>query len=451
MDWFECLPKEIWSRIMEFTATSSKTLLSLKLVCKKFKVLVEKVYDHNEPSGKHFRWNIECGHKQEVARLLQDERILIGMNRFQYFYYLCAFGELRMVKSVIDDHRIDPNIGPKHPILAAYLYAQKDIMDFLINHLKVNLQSNLNRIYGSTILTSGYADLMERISLDERVNLDEDHIYFPACIAIESNRPLWLARLFGKYAHIYTDQIILGLITGASQCSQQVLDLLLNHTLVESAEMPMKRKIYKVCITRGVELGCLSLVEKVLAKGIALGEVNLQHVDGTIDPKILSLLCSQSSNLTLINYCHLLVLFDDEEVIRVGLNCSDHAFHMKLFREAILKRRGKVATLVTGGDLNLGRNVNFRDHNFNNIFAGLKETEIKFAFYELGITLSRTQYMSALISSIEYEKGAILELLLSDEKILAQLPLDFIRNQLLPSLYVSKQTKMIEIISKFIK
>lgn len=42
MEWFSYLPREIWERIVQL-ATTSKNLLSLKFVSKRFKALVESV------------------------------------------------------------------------------------------------------------------------------------------------------------------------------------------------------------------------------------------------------------------------------------------------------------------------------------------------------------------------------------------------------------------------
>lgn len=54
---------------------------------------------------------MECGHTQEVERLLKDERILDRVNKYHYFYYVCAFGSLEMVQSLINDPRVDHNVN----------------------------------------------------------------------------------------------------------------------------------------------------------------------------------------------------------------------------------------------------------------------------------------------------------------------------------------------------
>lgn len=110
MSKFLDLPIEIQEQILQFTITVHN-ILTIKLVCKKFKLLVEKVFDHNCLEGKHFKWNIKNKHENEVKRLLQDDRIINEANNYDYFVYACGCGAMDVVKSLLYDPRIDPRIN----------------------------------------------------------------------------------------------------------------------------------------------------------------------------------------------------------------------------------------------------------------------------------------------------------------------------------------------------
>ena len=141
MDLFESIPNEIVEEVLRFAVTA-KNLTSLKLVCKRFKSLVDIVYDHNEPKGKHFQWNLQCEHHLEVARLLQDDRILAQVDQYHYLYYAVCFGELDTVELLVNDPRTNPNLGlDYHPIAMAYIYGKMDVFEFLLAHPRVTLPS----------------------------------------------------------------------------------------------------------------------------------------------------------------------------------------------------------------------------------------------------------------------------------------------------------------------
>ena len=172
---FYKIPIEIQREIIGLVVITPKNLVSLKLVSKKFKRLVEQVYDHNEPNGIHFWYNIFHENHQEVARLLQDKCILNAFNQYNYFSDICSFGDLSTVKSLIDDPRIDPNAGDDTPILRAYRYGKMDIFEFLLNHPKVDIQSNIVDIF-KTACVMGLG-LVESLFLNNKVSISPDLVY----------------------------------------------------------------------------------------------------------------------------------------------------------------------------------------------------------------------------------------------------------------------------------
>ena len=159
MDLFTLLPLEIQKEIIE-QAVTSKNLLALKLVSKRFKKLVEQIHDPNEPEGKHLKWNVWHGHQSEVARLLSDERILSGFNEYKYFHILCASSDIETIKFILGDPRVDPNIGTDPPIVMAYYYNSMDVVKTLLSHPRVDLQHNNSMIFRMSCY-QGYSDLVK--------------------------------------------------------------------------------------------------------------------------------------------------------------------------------------------------------------------------------------------------------------------------------------------------
>lgn len=438
MEWFHYLPIEIWHRIIEF-GVNTKNILCLKLVSKRFKSLVEKAHDPNEYKGRHFKWNIQCGHMKEITRLLQDERILVGMNVCRYFYYICAFGDLQMVKSVIDDPRVNPNFGRNPPIVVAYLYGKMNIVDFLFDHEKVDLQSDQIRIFSHRVEC---LNLLERVALSPRVNLNDRCFRQIYRTTIERGRISFLKKLLEKYASRYSAEMIDDAVYYVL-CNEQVLNLLLDSPIVDSASLGMRTGIYrkglKVCMGQGF----LETAEKILVKGIQLGTMNFYGGSKKFDKRILELVL-KSPNVTLENYFHRVPL-DDEELVKVILkNCSTLDLRCKLFQEALVQRKGDIVKhLVKSGYLNLS------NLSFGKMFGEEPSPEaIKFALDDLGITLSKIQCREAFSLAIDEGDGELLEFLLSSERIIKQLPLEFIKNQLLPDLCDRKE--MADIILKFV-
>lgn len=94
MNLFETIPIEIQKEILGLCVTV-KNLLSLKLVCKRFKKLVEEVYDPNIPEGKHFKWNAKHKNTKEVSRLLKYNRILRGIDKYGCLLDICCLADLQ--------------------------------------------------------------------------------------------------------------------------------------------------------------------------------------------------------------------------------------------------------------------------------------------------------------------------------------------------------------------
>ena len=167
---FYVVPIEIQKKIIELLVTK-ENLLSLKLVSKKFKRLVEQVYDHNQPSGKHFWWNTTNGNHKEVARLLQDEQIMQVFNQYNYFENVC---DLELVRSLMDDPRVDPSIGRDPPILYEYGYGKMGVFEYLWNHPRVDLQVDDIFTIGSV---AGMLGLVQLLLSSKRVTISRELIY----------------------------------------------------------------------------------------------------------------------------------------------------------------------------------------------------------------------------------------------------------------------------------
>ena len=74
---------------------------------------------------------------QEIARLLQDNRILSHAD--YYFYWACHFGNTLATQILIEEPNVDANCGDEQPILAAYLSGNEYIFNLLLYHPKVDL------------------------------------------------------------------------------------------------------------------------------------------------------------------------------------------------------------------------------------------------------------------------------------------------------------------------
>ena len=107
MNLFSKLPNELQEYILGF-ATTLQNLRDLKLVCKRFKLLVERIFDPNCLGGRSVFWNLCHRNTLETKRLFRDERIISQASKYYYFAQACCYGDTDLFYRLLENPRIDP-------------------------------------------------------------------------------------------------------------------------------------------------------------------------------------------------------------------------------------------------------------------------------------------------------------------------------------------------------
>lgn len=453
MDLFDLLPNEILVEILG-QIISPQNLLSLKLVCRRFKQIVECVCDPNELEGKHFRWNVKRNNVQEVARLLQDERILNNMNHFEYFYYMVIYSDLPLIASVIDEPRVDPDLylGESqfhyHPLIRSYLYGKMDVFDFLLNHPKVNQKFTWDQIVGIS-LDENRPGLVERLTLAKRVTIDDDYtIDALRRFAITfGSVNLWNFSL--GYTHIL-DHIVVIIEETKQVYNSQVLDEILDYELVQSADISTRFEIYKSILAICCKGKFIDSIHRVLEKGRAIGEWIID--EKTIgDNKGILKLFLKFPDTVVISSWKVLVSFDDIEIIDLCLQKFEDA-HFCLFSEAIAQGKKDIAAYILKGEnKNLSENVHFEGHDPWQLIKGMDSEMLKFILEELRVYFSKIDCIYMFNLACKSEKEMVLRCLLANDRFNSLLPHSLLKQDVVPCLLHKGKTNIASVISKFIK
>lgn len=451
---FDSIPNEILEQILGYIV-SRRNLVSLKLVCKRFKQLVDYIYDPTESGGKHLLWNLECGNSLEVTRLLQDERILNNVNQGHYFYDIAVFGDLSVIKLIIDDPRIDPNMCPDshayHHVIIAYLYGKLDVFEFLISHPKFHTKFDCDSILHAST-SQNCLRLVERLVLNERIEMS-------------SNRAICELRIFAyKYGNVnlwkylkdkypYTMGYIMELLTHIPR-SDQVLNTLLDDECLECSDLETRIKVYKGMITISYYNGFVDSVKKILEKGLLLEGVDVMSMDtvGSVESTIQILkLLIKCPSVKLSYRPKTLVSLNDTELIQLVLDILP-GLHSDLLKEAVVQsRKDIVAFILKGRNRNASQNMNLAICDLVDPFSEAPPDMVEFILNDLGICFSCFDSRLIFRYACFRENGEIVELLLSNEKFFQQLPHSFIKDEILPSLVLLGKTKLVAILSKFIR
>ena len=459
MDLFGLLPTEILKEILAITATT-EDLLSLKLVCKRFKTLIDLVYDHNKPDGIHFMWNMRQGNSLEVKRLLGDDRIISMANQYHYFYYAVIVGHLDTIRFLIEDSRVDPDLKPNEwkscHIVVAYLDGRMDIVDLLLDHPRINLNNSPINRYLYEIIQFGLIDLAERVypKLDIALYSFRHLAEFP----YRHGRVHLLEYVLERsYPHSIDE--ISEIVMFISPGNEQVLCILLDHPMIESADIEIKSRVYEFAIDKCLARGFTQAVKKILAKNILLGHLYV-HNGHNFDTKVLAILL-ESSNVNFVNPQVPLVRLGDKKLIGLFLKRHHDKFRVQLFREALVQKNYDIATYVSKG---VSKNMWFMEYSFNDLFNSVKVEGIQFAINNLGILVSRSEYTRAFIltcDSLVEKRELFGELLdrddlmerikwfLTDKRVL--LTHSIIKRELLPLSGIQENKNLVHLISSFIQ
>ena len=221
---------------------------------------------------------------------------------------------------------------------------------------------------------------------------------------------------------------------------------MLDYGLSLSTTSQEKSEICLNIVSVSYENQYVDVVDKVLKKNINISELLKRDNHTRERCEILKLLL-ESPHVTLINPWHVLVSSGELSLIQYALDHLQGA-HPGLLREALFWMKKDIATFVLGGK-NLSRNPHFRGWTFSSLFENLATDMIEFALGDLGITFSSMEYRRALAWACD--RDGVLTLLLNNEKILAQIPQSFIKQEIIPCLSIKGKREMIDLVSKFIQ
>lgn len=231
MTGFLQLPIEIQQYILEFTVTV-ENLTSLKLVSKRFKVFVEQVFDHNYSNGKPLRWNLSHKNRQEVMRLLNDERVLLQTSKYSYMENVWYYGDIDLLTSLLKDTRIDPMLDGSRPLFLSSMRGSLSIVKLLL--------------------------------ADPRTNLDSDTIFSAMLSACEWNRPQVLKFLLDKYPiDPQQNKTLLG-VQNRNIPSGETLYLLISHCSIQLFPLEERKKVYEIAIGYACSFGFSKCLEEIL-------------------------------------------------------------------------------------------------------------------------------------------------------------------------------------------
>lgn len=229
MSLFLRLPIELQEYITKY-AVAVENIKTLKLVCKRLKFLVEQVFDHNCLNGKPLLWNLSHKNRQEVERLVRDERIILKANEYGYFTNICLDGDLDLLESVLNDSRIDP-------------------------------MANENRAL-KQLAHQGRSSRMKLLLTNQRINPDANTVFCLMQSACIQNIPHVLSVLLEKYDLTYGQNN--NLLYTSDRCSECLL-LLISHRCIQLFTREERLIIYKVGLNLACPLGARECVENILA------------------------------------------------------------------------------------------------------------------------------------------------------------------------------------------
>ena len=348
MGLFDLLPIEIQRQIIEQIVTF-KNLLALKLVSKRFKKLVEQIHDPNEPEGKHLKWSLSHGYHQEVARLLRDERILKGFNENKYLDYMVRFSDVKTIKTLLDDARIDPNIGApfESPLLVACNLNRTDLVEMLLNHARVDIHFDNDQIFYRACY-QGKLGLIQ--SLFGKTNFSPDIIYHGIKEACIGNRPQILKFLFAKYDPSPEDIIELLDVLSRFVMVKDIMMLLLDHESTQSSNREQRSQIYSKALYTCTVWGFTDIAKRLLDERDVVFDRNSICFPAIIqkkNPETLRL-CLQYPNSTFspdYNYSDL-IHFDDVELVLLALKRGNVNIYSLFNRAFSFQKKEMIATIL---------------------------------------------------------------------------------------------------------
>lgn len=450
MNLFDVLPNEILEKVLD-PIVSRENISLLKLVCKRFKEVVERIYDYSGDAGRHFQWNALYGYTNEINRLLQDDRVFKDACVYKYFYYVVVSGDLQMVQSIIDDPRIDPNLYPNHdgyhPLVTAYLLGKMDVFEFLFSHPKVD------RLYSWDYIHEVYNShsclgLLERIVLSDRLHTSDTAKTF--------NELKIIAYCYGRvklWQHLAiqcpnTIEKIYNIVKTRNQYNiwnEEVLELILDDKIVQLASVQYKTEIYEIAMMACCERGFIKTAQKILDKDVIIYHLSITNLTN-YDSNVLRVLLKSIPYLE----CswHMLVLLEDIEIIQLALeNLKDARFW--LFRTALLDKKKDIASYIVRQS---GRNMSLRKNPFDPcIFDGIELDMVRFALEDLKICLPNIQCRQLLSHVCKRRNNQLLQVLLGNEMFFNQLPISLLKQELLPFLIVNDRKELADCLYKSIK
>ena len=342
------IPNEIQQKIIALIVTQ-ENLISLKLVSKKFKRLVEQVYNHNEPNGIHFWWNISNGNREEVARLLQDKYIL---NEYNYFSDICFFGDLPTVEFLINDPRVDPNTGQDHPILEAYVSNRMDIFGFLLGHPKVNLQDD--RIL-KRACDMGITDAIKLLLSSGRMTPSPLVMMQEILHTCASGKPQVLKVLLTHSQSTFVDiHRFIFEITRSGYASEDSLNILIDQECISLCDWQQMTRIYEMALYCSIAYGFMQTVKRLTSKpGVMFGEDSICSFESIQrkDVNIQKHLVQHEYVFMSGRHYGKLVHFDDMELIRMAIERNRGSIPFMVNEALYCQKGGIVMDILKGVDL----------------------------------------------------------------------------------------------------
>lgn len=427
------LPNEILEEILCFVVCT-RNLLTLKLVCRRFKELVQGIYNHNEPRGRHFQWNLAHGNHQEISRLLEDRHIINAANQYQYFYWACHFGNINCAKILLEYPTTDPNLGSTLPILAAYR-SNLQLFYFLLNHPSIDLYYG-NCLLLRVSLQRGCFTLVE--SLLPKINLDS----FTISQIIRDTPGLIPHTTFKLLLDNIPIEQVTSLVDGTAYWheNESVLNIILDR--VDS--MPADVVFYQNMFLCACKHGFIKTLERILKRGLTF--CFSHYFLGTKKIETLKLLLRKPNvKITQSSYSEL-YKFGDMELIQMALDRKD-APVFELAKEALRFDKIEIIFYILDKKiLDALTLLRVGDCTSLEMLAQVVQYSM-----QQGIDIVREiRIVDCFHACCLQENLSFLELLLNHGAILQYYPPHIITQDIIPPLEQSGKNKTVEFLIEFV-
>lgn len=140
-----------------------------KLVCKRWKYMMEIVFDHTYEDNTPFRFNFTKGYIEEATRLLEACPTMdVSDNGCEIFTIACEKGYTRIVELLLQHPSTDPTVQSNAPIRMAQCFGHVEVMKLLINDPRVD-PSVLDNTCLYWAVIDGQEEIIRLLLRDRRV------------------------------------------------------------------------------------------------------------------------------------------------------------------------------------------------------------------------------------------------------------------------------------------